>query len=542
MRLSQFSEDNNVILLFALALLAAVAIWFATGSGIGVMPDSTVYVDAAQNLLHGRGVVALTASGELKPLTHYPPFYPSVLALLGLLGFSIETGARLLTAFLFGANALLVGIALRCLSRRSFWLPILGVLLASTAPDIAGIHSFALSEGLFIFLAISGLVSLSRFLETKQGAWLVASAGFVGLAVLTRYVGVALVFTGVVALLFVNSRNLRRRFLDAGIFGLIACTPMAVWVVRNMAVAGGASDRQFVFHPIGPRQITAGLSTISTWLLLGKVRTDYRVIFFVIEVLVAAVVLIYLLIRARKKTLAGTDNRDGAGTRKRLEHRESSSLSRLPQVLLLFIVSYVGFLIFTASFVDADTVLDTRALVPVHVAAIVLVCGLAWRLFVSLDDKLKGNRAIRIALVTLAVTFAASYSFRGIRWFSQVRQDGQGYASRAWKESETIARVKNLPGGVSIYSNGYDAIYYLTGRAAMYLPEKTNHNTGRRNDNYEAEVEKMRRHLEQGNVVLVYFKRLPERWFLPSEAELVQRLRPRSVEPTEDGSIFSAAE
>jgi hypothetical protein len=536
MRLSQFSLDNKVFLLFALAFLAAVAIWFATGFGIGVTPDSTVYMDAAQNLLNGRGLVALTASGELKPLTHYPPLYPSVLALLGFLGFSIDPAARLLNAFLFGANVLLVGIALTCFSRKSFWLPILGALLTLTAPDIAGIHTSALSEGLFIFLAISGLVSLAHFLETKQGTWLVASAGFIGLALLARYVGVVLVFTGVVALLFVNSRNLRRRFVDAVIFGPIACAPMTLWVVRNMAVAGGASDRQFVFHPIGLRQIAAGLSTLSTWLLLGKVRTDYRVMFFVIEVLVTALVVIYLWTRTRKDTLTETDDRDDVAA-ERMEHREGKDLSRMPVVLSLFIVSYVGFLIFTASFVDADTVLDTRALVPVHVAAILLGLCFTWKLFESSKE-----RALRIASVLLALLFVVSYSLRGVSWFLHVRQDGQGYASRAWKESETISKVKNLPSNMRIYSNGYDAIYYLTGRRAIYLPEKINHNTGRPNENYETELEKMRTDLEQGNAVLVYLRTLPERWFLPSEAELVQRLRPRSVEPTADGSIFSVAE
>jgi len=211
-------------------------------------------------------------------------------------------------------------------------------------------------------------------------------------------------------------------------------------------------------------------------------------------------------------------------------------------VLLLFIVSYVGFLIFTASFVDADTVLDNRALAPVHVAAIILVCGFAWKLFASLKDNLKGNRAIRIALVILAMIFAASYSLRGARWFVHARQDGQGYASRAWKESETIARVKNLPAGVSIYSNGYDAIYYLTGRPAICLPEKISHNTGLPNPNYQTEVEKMGTALKEYNALLVYFHTLPERSFLPSEAELVQQLNLRRVESNRDGSVFTGAE
>jgi hypothetical protein len=517
---------NNLPVLFALALLAVLIIFLATRFGIGVTPDSTVYIDAARNLVKGRGLIALAASGESKPLTHYPPLYSALLALLGLPGFSIETVARLLNSIVFGGNVLLVGVALRNYARDSFWPPIFGALLTLTAPDLAAIHTFALTEGLFILLTMGGLVSLSRFLELRQKAWLLTSAGLVALALLTRYAGVALVFACVLALLFVNGGDLRRRFLAAVTFALIACAPMLVWAIRNMRVADGASDRRFLFHPIGVRQISAGFSTISAWLLLGKVRADYRVIFFVIEVAVASLLVGYLVRRSRN-----------SATGERAAFRKTSELSRLPIILLIFTASYVGFLIFTAFFVDVDTVLDDRALVPLHVAAILLCLCFAGKLFTFF----KNSHALRIASVLLFLLFALSYSIRGGSWLLHVRQDGQGYASRAWKESETVARVKNLPAGVTIYSNGYDAIYYLTGRPAIYLSEKTNHNTGRPNENYETEVEEMRRDLEQGKTVLVYLKTLPERWFLPSEAELVQRLRPRRVEPTVDGSILSGA-
>jgi 4-amino-4-deoxy-L-arabinose transferase-like glycosyltransferase len=533
------NRQNFLLLLLALTAVAIVIL--ATRFGIGITSDSTVYLEAGRNLLNGRGLIALTAKGELEPLTHYPPLYPAILALLTRVGFllgglSIESTARVLNSFLFSANVLLVGIALRRYARDSYWLPILGALLTLTAPDIIAIHTFALTEGLFIFLGLSGLVFLSRFIDTDQRAWLIASAAVIALALLTRYVGVTLALTGVLVLLFVNGRTLRRRCSDALFFGLIACAPMALWAVRNMGHSSGMTDREFGFHPVRLRQIVAGFSTVSTWLLLGKVRTDYRIVVFVAEVVAASLFVIHLLRRTRASALGNKEHpdiatADEAGT---LRKRRSSLL---PIIILVFIVAYVAFLIFTAFFVDADTVLDHRTLVPVHVAAIILICALAWKVFATLREV----RPPRIAFVALAIILLGSYSIRLGGWLIEARQDGQGYASRAWKESKTIARVKNLPAGVTIYSNGYDAIYYLTGRPAIYLPEKTNHNTGRPNENYETEVEEMRRDLEQGKTVLVYLKTLPERWFLPSEAELVQRLRPRRVEPTVDGSILSGA-
>jgi hypothetical protein len=524
--------------LYLLAVLAILIVWLATRFGIGITPDSTVYIDAARNLLDGRGLIALTGNGEYKPLTHYPPLYPAVLAMFTRAGLllaevSIETVARVVNSFLFGANVLLVGFAIRDYVRDSYWLPVLGALLTLTAPDIVGIHTFALTEGLFIFLSLSGLLSLSRYLQTKQGPWLVVSAVAIAMALLTRYVGIALIFTGFFLLLIVNASTLRRRCFEALTFGLISCAPMALWVIRNTRLGSGASDRELVFHPAGLRQIVAGFSTVSSWLLLGKVRTDLRIIFFVVEIAAASLFVYYLLRRRRSLALVQKNHLANTASGETLRPRRGSS--PLAIILLVFTVCDLGLLIFTASFVDADTVLDARALVPVHVAAIVLVCGLAGKTF----ELFRERSAIQTTVLALAIVFVASYSLRGAIWFIQTRQDGQGYASRAWKESQTIARIRNLPAGVPIYSNGYDAIHYLTHRPAIYIPEKVKHGTARVNENYEAEVESIGRALKERSGVLVYFNKFPERWFLPSEAELKQQLNVPSVQTYSDGSVYT---
>jgi hypothetical protein len=530
-------NNNGTVPLLLLALLAMLIVLLATRFGIGINPDSTVYLDAAHNLLNGRGLVALTGRGEFQPLTHYPPLYPALIALLArvgslLGGFPIEGAARLLNSLLFGANVFLVGIAIRSYARDSYWLPIIGSSLTLTAPDIAGIHTFALTEGLFIFLLLSGMVLLCRFIETKRRPWLIGCAAVVAMAFLTRYVGVTLVFTGVLVLLFVNGRTFRRRCFDALTFGLIACAPMALWAVRNMRAVDGMTDREISFHPVRLRQIVAGLSTVSTWLLLGKVRTDYRIIFFVFELATAGFVVVYLLRRSRNARIKYDHTDNGATAAEKMSKGRSSS--SLPIIIIVFVVIYVAFLIFTAFFIDADTVLDLRALVPVHVVAIVLVSGLAWREVASFNEV----RSIRIAFVALAIILIGSYSIRSAGWFMQARHDGQGYASRAWKESETVAYVKNLPLGTPIYSNGYDAIYYLTKRPAIYVPEKVIHGSGRENQKYAAEVESMQKAMIERGGLLVYFNTLQERWFLPSESDLRSQLHLTEMLTASDGSIY----
>jgi hypothetical protein len=347
---------------------------------------------------------------------------------------------------------------------------------------------------------------------------------------------VTLVFTGVVVLLFVKGRTFRQRAFDALTFGLIACAPMALWAVRNMrAAAGGMTDREFSFHPVRLRQLVAGPSTVSSWLLLGNVRTEYRIICFVFEIVVASLVVIYFFRRSRHARVK-SDHTNGAATGA-ANMGEGRSSSSFPRIFTVFIGSTVAFLIFTAFFIDADTVLDRRALVPVHVAAIVLVSGLAWRAVYSFREA----RSIQIAFVAFVIMLIGSYSIRSAKWFLQARQDGQGYASRTWKESATIARIRNTPAGVPVYSNGYDAIYYLTGRRAIYVPEKVIHGTGRANQSYAAEVESMRKALGERKGFLVYFNTLPERWFLPSESDLTSQVPLAKVLTSPDGSIYEVS-
>ena len=505
------------LVLFLFAAIGVVVLLVATRFGIGISPDSVTYIDAARNLSHGDGLSALSAAGELKPLSHYPPLYSSLLALIGAGGAELPGAARWLNAILFGAIIFLTGFMTRKCARASLWLPLLVSCLTLTAPDFAGLHSFALTEPLFIFLTMTGLLCLAMYVENQQHRFLIASSLTIALAFLTRYVGVVSVFAGVIALAVFSDRIIRRRLIDVLVFGAITCAPMALWAIRNQRLAEHATDRQLVFHPVKLQQLVAGLSTVSSWLLVGKVRGSVRIVVFLIEVVAALAFVIYLW---------------GKGERTQNDSRGDAT-TPLPHIVVVFVVCYVAFLIFTAYFIDADTVFDNRSLAPIHVAMLVLLPCLVRKLYL----RSKRTRTIRIVFLALALIFAGSYAVRGVKWLARVRGQGQGYASRAWRESPTIARIKTLPAETIIYSNGYDAIYYVTDRRARLIPEKVIHGTGRPNAMYGPEMARMKIDLLRRQGVLVYFYTLPERQSLPSEIELQETLNLRPIAKSNDGTI-----
>lgn len=525
-------QSKVLSIIAALALAGVFVMIFATRFGIGVPPDATVYFDAAHNLANGRGLVVISGAGvELIPLTHYPPLYSSLLALASASGASVETAARWLNAIVFGVNIFLVGLSIAFCARNLFWLPVTGAFLTLTAPDVLAMHSVALTEPLYLVLTFGGLLALATYLQNQRRGFLLAGSILIALSFLTRYVGVVGVVTGVLALLLLNrdesegvrfafsfsGKSFRRRVFDTLIFVSVSCVPVALWSIRNRLATGGASDRQIAFHPVKFQQIISAFSTGAQWLLLGKVRLDVRSLAFIIEVIIVTSLTIYLMKKGRRS--------DG-------DHAEART--KLPHLLGIFVIVYIAFLIFAITFFETDNVLDSRSLLPVHFALLVLAPCFAG----SLYRRAAESRSIRIVFMVLALLLAGSYMFRGARWLARAQADGQGYASRAWKGSPTVAQLGRLPLGIPIYSNGVDAIYYLTGRRALDIPPKTIHGTGRPNPLYQAELNKMADDLREHDGVLVYFNTLPERWFLPLEGELQSQLPLTAVVTAADGSLF----
>ena len=92
------------------SVVGATALLFSTRWGIGLSPDSVVYIASARNLLSGYGLSVSFTTGEFLPLTHYPPLFSAGLAGLGLVGIDPLDGARWFNAMIFRAKIPLLGL------------------------------------------------------------------------------------------------------------------------------------------------------------------------------------------------------------------------------------------------------------------------------------------------------------------------------------------------------------------------------------------------------------------------------------------------
>ncbi len=258
----------TVWFIIALSLIGFFTLLFMTKSGIGTSPDSVTYIGVARNLLEGKGVSVPFGRVIDSPLTQHPPLYPIVLALIGFLGIDPLTGARWLNIFLFGTLILFVGLSIKYHTSNSIWMPVFGSFLVLTSAVTLGIHSFAWTEPLFILLVFGGLALLAAYLDNSKWVFLVSASFLIGMATLTRYVGVAVIAAGFLGIMLLQDGKFLKKFRDAIFFGLISFLPIIIWLMRNSLSTNSVTSRDIIFHPITVSQLLQALHTISTWLLI----------------------------------------------------------------------------------------------------------------------------------------------------------------------------------------------------------------------------------------------------------------------------------
>ena len=192
------------------------------------------YLAAAESLVAGDGLLS-PGGGQM---VLFAPFFSVAMAFLSLLGIEPVEGGRLLNAAAFGLVILASGLWLgRRLKSRAVALGAAVAVMA--ALPLAHSASTLLSEPLFILFTLLALMPLESFLNRRSGRGALAlSAVLAALSAVTRYIGVALIFSAVLMLLLRRDVPVRERLKDSLIFGVISSLPLAAVMTRNYFVSG----------------------------------------------------------------------------------------------------------------------------------------------------------------------------------------------------------------------------------------------------------------------------------------------------------------
>ena len=277
--LTQFAPRRSrfVALQLLVALLAVVPIIYAMPRGLDVSFDSIQYLSAGRNLLAGRGLSVFDSPGRLRPMTHFPPLYPTMLAAFGAICGDVARGAWVLNLVATAATVLLVArLAQRVAGgdgRAGVWAAVLAGVATAMANDLAVNATMLWSEPLFIVLVVvtAGLLIGSTERESaaslRGDTSLVFAALAAGACALTRYAGIAIIGGGVFALLLASRLALKARVRRAAVFGAISTAPLLVCLLYNQVRAGTATDRDLSVRSISRDELWVGLETLSRWVL-----------------------------------------------------------------------------------------------------------------------------------------------------------------------------------------------------------------------------------------------------------------------------------
>ena len=487
-------------------LVGAALVWWITPHGAGLSPDSVSYVAAARWALAGEGVRSL----EGGPLSHFPPFYPVVLAAAAWVSrFDPVDAARWLNAALFAALLTLAGVLAARIGRR----PAAGLaaaLVLLVSRDMVVLHAMAWSEPLAIVLGMGGLALVARHISSGRTAALgLAAIGF-GLAAFTRYAAVAYALAGTAGLLFLDRTTPPvRRAGKAIALTFAAVGSLGLWLLLT-GPHTGLADRVLDFHPPGSSDLDKATAAVIGWVAPRDVAPW-----------VSGVSLV-LLVAGLGAWLLRAGPREG-------RTRDSP----LTLLLLLFAAVYIAFVLGCRMIVDAAIPLDARILAPVHVALVIAGAGIvAQRLPNPTPPRL------RLALAAVVMGLVAAHGVSTARWARGARADGLLYAKRSLRRSALLERVRALPPTVLLWSNTPDVVYILTGRCARMLPRRVRPESGRPDPGFASGWRVL---LDQPNAYVAWFRPFAWRTYLPSESELAASPGVAPVASFTDGTLYRIA-
>ena len=488
----------SFLILSLLALSGTFLILYATPQGMGLFDDSIAYIAGARSLLSGQGYrEAWLASNQ--PVTHFPPGFSSVLALVGISGLDPLRGTRFVNALIFGANIFLLGLIGWRMTRSKAAGCVLAFLLLVNG-QLFRVHTTAMSEPLYIFFTLAAFISFWHYFSSGYNKFLVLSAILTAFAYLTRYAGLALLATFLVSL-FILHPTWRKRWTSIAIF-LAGFIPFALaWSIRNRMLADNATNRTLVYHPITAENIQLGIGNFAAFIFPVEAwrRELSRIpdLFAVILAVLVLALFVWVVSKGLKKFF--------------------NPATETPEILsfisTLYIFGYLASILSSMTLFDASTKFQLRIVAPMYVSLLIMLIYLGWWLWRKYVTSLRiTNYASVRGFPVGRITFYAFIFFvfpTSILNFTdtlaQLRKGGQGYASFQWFDSDGMKFLQTLPSETRIYSNETAPVYLYTDHPGYVLPDLVDPVTGLPRGNTDEGIAALQADVLSGEAALALF-------------------------------------
>jgi len=424
------------------------ASWWSTRNGPGVEGNSVPYISAARTFAHA-GIMLVpdeANTGQLVPLSAWPPLYPLVMGTLSnVLGDELTAG-RWLNIILFPLNImLLAGLAQRLGLAR---LPqaAIGVMFAF-APVALYAHISLMSESLCLFWWLAALNALLCYQKRQTWPVLCGAALAAALTWMSRFIGVALIASGSLYVLAYTVGPWRRRLGRAVIFGGLAVFPLEFWV-HYLSGATVLGSRHWQFNRLTAHQLG---HTAAAWLRWLAPFDEWIPVKLILLILFAAwLALVVPQLRTQRKSRTDRDPSD-------ISLYHSGIL-----LILLNLAAVEGVIFLTALFLDPALDMGERMHFFAFVFALLLL-GTVYTALLQLNYK-GWNRPMRYYLAAVPALILTAYLVAGVWWVARADELHLNFNSRPWRESPGLALIMQRYANRPIFTNYPAPIFLRTGR------------------------------------------------------------------------------
>jgi len=496
-----------------IALLALAPIIYAMPRGLDLSFDSIQYLSAGRNLLAGRGLSVFDAPGRVRPMTHFPPLYPLVLAMFGAIFGDVARGAWVLN---LSAMAATVFVAARLAqrvaggnSRVGSYAAVITAAATAVTNDLAVNAAMLWSEPLFILLGVAtaGLLIRSTDREStvslRREPSLLFAALSAGASALTRYAGIGIMGGGVLALLFASRLALGARFRRVALFGAVSMVPLSIWLWYNEVRAGTATDRDLSVHIISRDELWVGLGTLSRWLFPYDPTDGFGMLL----ALAIAGIIAYIV----RQTLRRSDATPGRGTS--VASLDEPSTRRATLVLAILFVAYGLFLLASIMFVEHAASLDERLLspaLPIFIAMTIgagcaLLCQEPNQFRVEANGRRRPYRHLRVIAIVALVVSLGNQAIGLASWTLHMPARSLGLTQLSRSAAELLGVVRAIPRTAHVYSNMPYMTYAFADRVVSNLPQKISQTSLKPNSRFLAQLHQIADTPDGKPIYLVFF-------------------------------------
>ncbi|HQS24100.1 MAG: hypothetical protein B7Y11_03925 [Sphingobacteriia bacterium 24-36-13] len=432
----------------ALLASAFAFIWIAfytAHSGIGISPDSVAYLSTAN---HFSDSFQFTDYNNL-PLVNFPLGYPLLLGLVKLVFFTeVITAAPILNSLLLAAVLYTSSYLLLHAKIKNGFFRLLILCLILSSPGILEVYTMLWSETVFILLVLIFIVAFHQYLLTEKKNWLLIAGTIAAITCSIRYVGITLLITGGLLILFYIQFNWRTKLKHIGLLVLVGCSLPLLNIIRNKLLtqtfAGVRQSSLKTFQT----NLQDFINVLGYW--FPNSENDSSTTLLIIGVILLFIVIVVLLYRLIQQQF----------------------FASVISLLSLFVLVYGAFILFIASISRFET-LSSRLLIPLYIPLFILIAHCFYQWMVA-SRRYKKVFILLVFSVWYAIGANHHYQAHLFNWEGIGYAGIPGYTDDLWRGSPLLQFMKTHHSSYQapIYSNANDAVFFLANIKANPLPHK----------------------------------------------------------------------